>query len=274
MRPDGAASGAAVLILPGSGPTDRNGNQPALYNDSLKKVAEGLAGCGIASLRIDKRGVGASREAGFDEGEIHFDDYVTDAARWLAWLRGQPGVTAVNAIGHSEGALLATLAASKAQIAHIVLIAGAGRPGSAVLRGQMQNMALAPAGQRRAMQIIALLEAGEFAQDVPPALGNLFRGSVQGYLIDWFRHDPAADLARTTMPALVVQGGTDVQVGLADAQRLVASRRGVELAVFPSMNHVLRAAPAEWAGNLATYSRADLPLAPGLVDRVCRFLRG
>ena len=84
-----AAGGMApvVLIVPGSGPTDRDGNQPQLRNDSLKQLAEGLAKRGIASLRIDKRGIAASRAAAKQESDLRFDDYVADAAAWLDLLK-------------------------------------------------------------------------------------------------------------------------------------------------------------------------------------------
>ena len=96
----------AVLILSGSGPTDRDGNQTTMKNDSLKMVAMALAEDGIASLRVDKRGVAASVKAAAREEDLRFETYIDDAKSWLAFLKAQPGVTRVFVIGHSEGALI------------------------------------------------------------------------------------------------------------------------------------------------------------------------
>lgn len=271
--PPGTGPVPGVLILGGAGPTDRDGNQPGQYTDDLKLLAQGLAGCGVASLRPDRRGVAASHEAGFLEEDINFDDYVTDALRWAALLAKQPRIARVDLMGHSEGALFATLAAQKLPTARLVLLEAAGRPAGQVIRGQLVNADIAPAMRRRADADIASLEHGETVDDVPAALGFLFRGSLQPYLVSWFAHDPVADLAHTAGPALVVQGSTDLQIPAGDARRLAAARPGIELAMFDGMNHVLRAAPPDWSDNLATYGRRDLPLMPGLIPRLCRFLR-
>ncbi len=273
LRPVGGGKVPGVLILGGSGPTDRDGNQPGMYNDSLKLVAHGLAGCGIASLRPDKRGVAASHAAGAFEEDINFDDYVTDAVRWARLLAAQPGIGRIELMGHSEGALFATLAAQQVAPEKLVLLEGAGRPAGAVLREQLAGAALSPGLRRRAFEAVGKLERGESVEEVPPALGLLFRPSVQAYLIAWFAHDPVAELARTTVPALVVQGGTDLQIPPADGRRLAAARSNIELAAFGGMNHVLRAAPEDWSENLATYRQRDLPLMPGVVERLCRFLK-
>ena len=118
---------ALALLIAGSGPTDRDGNGPGLSTDSLKLLAEALAEAGIASLRGDKRGVAGSTEALRDEAELRFETYVEDAAAWLAWsedrLPGPPRVL----VGHSEGALVATLAAQRQPAQALVLLAA--RPG-------------------------------------------------------------------------------------------------------------------------------------------------
>ena len=77
-----------VLIIQGSGPTDKDGNSAALTgkNNSLKLLAEALAKNGIASLRFDKRGIGLSEESAMPEDELTFDDFVSDAMLWLNFL--------------------------------------------------------------------------------------------------------------------------------------------------------------------------------------------
>nr|WP_246741918.1 alpha/beta fold hydrolase [Rhodomicrobium udaipurense] len=95
-------------------------------NNSLKLLATGLADQGIASLRIDKRGIGKSRSAAFREDDLRFGTYVEDAVRWIDFLRAQDRVSRVAVLGHSEGVLVATLAAQRADVTTLVLVAGAG----------------------------------------------------------------------------------------------------------------------------------------------------
>ncbi len=135
--PPGPSPIAAVLIIAGSGPTDRDGNQPGLRNESLKLLAHGLAGLGIGSLRVDKRGIGESAAAMTSEQDLRFATYVRDAVAWVTFLRGQARVRKVFMLGHSEGALVVTLAAQQARVGGLILIAGLGVPAGVVLRRQL-----------------------------------------------------------------------------------------------------------------------------------------
>jgi len=103
----------ALLLVAGSGPVDRDGNLPSLHNDSLRLLAEGLAACGIATLRADKRGVGASHAAAPDEAALSLDTYVNDAVSWMHALAADPAIARVGLLGHSEGALIASVLTQK-----------------------------------------------------------------------------------------------------------------------------------------------------------------
>ncbi len=278
LLPDGgdAATVPGVVIVAGSGATDRDGNsrlgQNALKNDSLKMLANGLAARGIASLRFDKRAIGASRVAGLDEATLRFGTYVADAVKWTALFAAEPRIARVVLIGHSEGALIATMAAQITEVAGVVTIAGAGEPAAAVLRRQFHSGSL-PAGLvGPAEATLDSLVAGKLVAEPPAQLLALFRPSVQPYLMSWLPLDPATELAKLTVPVLVVQGTTDVQIGEGDAKLLAAARPGIRLALIPGMNHVLKTAPADRAANVATYHDPSLPLAPGLVDAVAGFV--
>lgn len=270
----------AALILPGSGPTDRDGNSAALpgKNDSLKLLAEGLAERGMASLRIDKRGIGASAAAGASEAELRFDSYVTDAVAWLERLQSDDRFSKVAVIGHSEGSLIGMLAAERAGASAFVSIAGVGEPATDTLRRQLG--AQLPANLMQGVeQVLKSLEAGQTMNPLPenvaaiPGSQALFRPSVQPYLISWFRYDPGEIIARLKMPVLIVQGSQDLQVQVADAQRLVQADPQARLELIDGMNHILKDAPSDPQGNLATYSDPGLPLADGLVDAVASFLK-
>lgn len=279
LRPPGDARVPAVLILSGSGPTDRDGNGPGLHNDSLKLLAENLAVAGIASLRIDKRGVGASAGAMVGEAALRFETYVEDAVRWFDALAARDWVRGVAIVGHSEGALVGTLAAQERTPAGLVAIAGAGLPAGRLLRRQLASAGLPAAVLREAEAVIDALENGRQVARVHEALGPLFRPSVQPYLISWFRRDPAEALSKVGAPVLVIQGTRDLQVSLEDARRLVAGRpsdgrSGAELEVVDGMNHVLKQVPDRAEANLMAYNDPSLPLAAGLLERLLPFLGG
>ena len=260
-----------ALLIAGSGPTDRNGNNPAGRNDSLKRLAQGLAKLGVASLRYDKRGVGASLAAAPDERELSVEGYVNDALAWSAKLKGDPRFSQLILIGHSEGALIASLAAPKSGAAALISIAGSGRPIDEVLREQLQGR-LPPALLATSYFLIDELKAGRTHAEVPEPLQVLFRPSVQPYLVSLFAYDPAEAFAAVETPALIVQGRHDIQVGIEDAEALQRAKPDAELALIDGMNHVLRIVPAN-AQQLASYDDPDLPLAWGLQERIRHFLQ-
>jgi pimeloyl-ACP methyl ester carboxylesterase len=270
----GEAPWPVALIHPGSGPTDRDGNSALLpgRNDSLKLLAEALAREGIATLRIDKRGIAASRAAGPEETELRFDHFVADAVGWLARLRADERFGRVGAIGHSEGATIVTEAAAAEPVDFLVLIAGPGRRPADVLRAQMAGR-LPPALAEENERILAALERGETVAEPPAALAVFYRTSVQPYLVSWFRRDPVVALASTSAPTLVVHGSTDLQVSLDDAAALAAARPGVELLVVEGMNHILKPVSGTVLEQAASYQNPDLPLAGGLVEAIGRFVR-
>ena len=269
---------AAAVILPGSGPTDRDGNSPmGVAAGTYRLLAEGLAQQGIATVRIDKRGIAASAAAGPAEADLRFDAYVADARAWAAEAASRAGKPCAWLIGHSEGALVALRAvqggpnADTDKICGLVLLSGAGRPAGAVLREQMA--AVPEPMKTQAFSILTELEAGRAVADTPPALAALFRPSVQPYLISWLPLDPAALIAAYDGPVFIGQGTTDLQVGVADAQALAAADPRATLKLWDGVNHVLKTAPAGRAANLATYADPALPLAPGVAVDVGAFIR-
>lgn len=265
---------AVAVILPGSGPTDRDGNQgPAIRAATYRLLAEGLSGRGIATLRIDKRGIGQSAAAAPQESDLRFSHYAADARAWAREAAARTHQRCAWLIGHSEGALvaLAAVAQEDRNICGLVLIAGAGRRARLVLEEQL-NAALPETMRAEAMATLAELEAGRTVASPPPALAALFRSSVQPYFISWLAQDPAALIASYDGPVFIGQGGTDIQVTLADAQALSAAQPRARLVVWEGVNHVLKVAPADRAANAATYADPSLPLAPSIVADVAGFI--
>jgi pimeloyl-ACP methyl ester carboxylesterase len=257
------ARAASVLIIPGG--TDRDGNRPGQHNDSLKLLAHGLAACGIASLRIDPRGYGDSTQAvPWDPDSFTTDITEADARAWLARL-GQGAAV----IGVGEGALTAL----RLPAARLVLLEAPSRPPGEVLRRSLRQLGLSAAARARMDGAIDDLEAGNPANDVPPALGHLLHFG-QTYLISLFRLHPMAELRRNPAPALVITGTTDLELMPEDGRTLASARAGVRYESIPFMNHVLRDAPAAFGINLGTYEHPELKLHPMLLPALCRFLGG
>jgi uncharacterized protein len=273
LRPASRGVAPVVLLIAGSGPTDRDGNSAGLpgANNSLKLLAEGLAVRGIATLRYDKRGVGASLSAGPLEDDLRFETYVDDAAAWTRQLQADPRFSTVSVLGHSEGSLIGMLAAERAGAGAFISVAGIARSAGEVLRDQLRPR-LPPALWEESERILAALEAGERVDSVPAALQVLYRPSVQPYLISWLRYVPAEVLARLTPPVLLVQGTTDIQVGVGEAHALQQALPAAELRLIEGMNHVLKEVPPDLALQQASYSEPSLPVVPELLEQIHAFV--
>ncbi|MCY0994591.1 alpha/beta fold hydrolase [Nannocystis sp. ILAH1] len=272
LLPGGCGPFAVVLIHAGSGPTDRDGNAPGVVNDSLKLLAEGLAERGFAAVRFDKRGVAASAAAGPAlEYDYRLDMYVDDAAAWLEMLAEDPRFRGVTFAGHSEGSLIGMLAAQRSPVDAFVSIAGAGRPAAELLREQLAKHLSGPL-LAEANAILGSLEAGKEVAEVSPELYDLFRPSVQPYLLSWFPHDPAALIATITAPTAIVHGTTDAQTSVVDAELLAAAAPDAALFRIEGMNHVLKAATLDEMSQLQAYFDRSLPVVPELFARLVAWL--
>ncbi|HEY0289649.1 MAG TPA: alpha/beta hydrolase [Pseudomonas sp.] len=261
-----------VLIIAGSGPTDRDGNNTdGGRNDSLKRLAVILAKHNIASVRYDKRGVAASRPATPDERDLSIEKYVADAQAWGQKLKADPRLSQLILLGHSEGALVASLAAEQAGAAAVISVAGTGRPVDQVLREQLQYQ-LPPPLLARSEQLIEEIKAGKTDNDVPPALQVVFRPSVQPYLISLFRQNPTAAFGQLKVPTLIVQGRNDMQVGVGDAELLHQAKPDSDIAIIDGMNHVLRIVPNDIKRQLASYKDPQLPLAAEVSSHILKFI--
>lgn len=267
--PSGPPPWPLVLIIAGSGPVDRDGNAGPVQGDTYKLLAAALSRDGVASLRYDKRGIAASAAAGPSESNLRFDTYVDDAVSWVNQLRKDKRFSSVTVAGHSEGALVGTVAAERTPVHALVLLEGAGRPAPAVLREQLKPK-LPPDLYAQSDAIITQLQAGHTVQNPPPVLAALFRESVQPYLISWFKYDPAAELAKMRVPVTIVQGSADVQVTMTDAEALRKADPNAKFVLVNGMNHVLKYYPdhSSLQAALKGYEDPSLPVDPQVVQAV------
>ena len=272
-----ASGGPVVLIIPGSGPTDRDGNNGRGVKGSIyQHLAEGLAASGITSVRIDKRGMFASGGAVVDATAVTIADYATDVRSWTASIRQQTGARCVRLLGHSEGGLVALVAAKQGgDYCGLILSATAGRPIGQALREQLKtNPAMKPF-MAQALAAIATLEAGKHVDTTTMSIGllPLFRPEVQDFAISELSYDPAALIAGFAKPVLILQGGRDIQISEQDARRLKQADPKAKLVVLPDTNHVLKPVKSDdRAANVAAYADPALPLATKVVETIAGFI--
>jgi uncharacterized protein len=270
-------SKAAVLIIPGSGPTDRDGNSPLGVNASTYRlIAEGLAAKGITSVRIDKRGLFGSARAVPDANAVRIADYADDVQNWVDVIRRKTGASCVWLLGHSEGGLIALASSrSAAGVCGLILVSAPGRPLGEILREQLKsNPANAPILDQ-ALAAIDALEAGRHVDvsAMHPVLLALFRPGVQDFLINAFSLDPARLIADWKGSILILQGERDIQIGMADAERLKQAAPAAKVLLIPDANHVLKTVTSpDLAANVAAYADPSLPLAPGIIDGIAGFI--
>ena len=262
-----------VIVIAGSGPVDRDGNAGAmLHGDTYRELAAALARRGIATLRYDKRGVGAST-MGKPLAQIGFDDFVSDAVAMVALARHKPEFSKVFLFGHSEGSLIALEAAARAHVDGIISAAGAGRPIFELAREQLARQ-LPAAEMAEYDQLVAALRAGAPLQPKSQHLATLFQPELEKLLRGMMLTDPKPLAHAFQGPLTVVQGDNDIQLTVDhDARPLAAAHPGARLAVLHDVTHVLKIDKARGLGQ-PSYRDPSLPLAPGVVDAVVSTVRG
>ena len=257
-----------VLIIAGSGPTDRDGNNASMKCDAYKKLAAALAENNIASVRYDKRGIAESKAAGKSESDLRFEDYVNDAKDWIKLLKQDKRFSVVIVLGHSEGSLIGMIAAGNAN--KFISVAGVGQSADKVLKEQLSSQPVAV--QDLCFPIIDSLKRGKTVDDVNPALASLFRTSVQPYMISWFKYDPQAEIRKLTIPVLILQGTNDIQVTVEDAKQLSKASPKAQMILIDKMNHVLKVVDGDKQANIASYNNPALPVSDELIKDIVKFI--
>lgn len=259
-----------ALIIAGSGPTDRDGNNPMAKCANLQRLAYSLANNHIASLRFDKRAIGASKAAATSEADLRFETYIADAKDWIRLLKKDNRFSKIIVIGHSEGSLIG-MVASLNLADEYVSIAGAGESADKIIKTQLS--AQPQSVKDLCFPIIDSLVAGKTVKDVNPMLNSLFRSSVQPYMISWFKYDPAVEIKKLTIPVLIIQGTNDIQVSVNDAQLLAKAKPSAKLVLIKNMNHIFRIVEStERSANMATYNDASLPISEELTMTITSFI--
>jgi len=259
-----------ALLISGSGPTDRNGNNVIMKNNSLKMLAETLAKNGIASLRFDKRGIGASKASAKSEENLRFENYVDDVKSWVDLLKKDNRFSKIIIIGHSEGSLIGMIASGKAD--KFISIAGAGDSADKLIKTQIASKSNKQV-EDLTFPIIDSLKNGNTVKKVDPILNSLFRASIQPYLISWFKYNPQAEIKKLNIPVLIVQGNNDLQVTVKDAESLAQSNKKAELLIVDKMNHIMKIVDGDVQANMASYNNETLPISEVMTNKIVSFIQ-
>ena len=273
QHPDAKKELSVLLLIAGSGPTDRDGNQPNLTNNSFQLLAAELAKNNIATLRYDKRGIAKSSVPGFSNADVIFEDYVIDAVAWINYLKTQKAYTKVYVAGLSEGSLIGMLAAHRAGADGFISLNGPGRPADEIIVAQITRQAVPLEVVSQVNDMIAKVKTGERFEDVPPYLMALFQPDLQAYMKSWFSYNPKIEIGKLNVPVLILQGENDIQVQVEDAQFLKEGKESSTLKIINGMNHILKNASPDPQLNFATYNNPDLPLNSELITELVTFIQ-
>jgi hypothetical protein len=259
-----------VILIAGSGPTDRDGNQKGLTNNSLKLLAQALANNGIAVYSYDKRIFAQIASGKLDEASLSFDNFIDDAKAVIHYFKNQKKYHSITIAGHSEGALIGMVAANGNADAYIS-IAGAGRPIDEVLLEQIGKQA--PFLKEEVQKNLETLKSGTTFELKNQMLASLFRASVQPYMISWIKYNPQTEIKKLQIPTLLINGDKDIQVSVQDAQLLQQAKPDAQLQIIPNMNHIFKLIKGDDVENKASYTNPDLPIATDLSQLITTFIK-
>lgn len=262
-----------VLLIPGSGPTDRDCNSPALglRTDAFVMLAHGLAENGIATLRIDKRISGKSASTfQLSNSSVKFVDFIADNERWIRWLRADKRFGKLTVCGHSQGALTGLTAITDEPADAYISLCGAGRPADVLMREQFITQY--PEQKEVVNQFFDSLMVGTYDKSAPLLLKMSIPADLAPFLMQYASYDPAEWIAKVECRVLIIQGERDLQVPIQDAERLHAAAPKSQFVVIPEMNHPLKVAPEDRQGNIDTYGQYTLPLQGKLMKTIADFV--
>ena len=269
LVPEGVENPIIAIIIGGSGPTDRNGNQQMIDNNSLKYLAEGLTEKGIATFRYDKRILKQMKARTLNEESISFDDFIEDAVEIIGYFKRSKAFSKIFVIGHSQGSLVGMIAAQTGADG-FVSIAGAGQAIDNVIVDQLEEQA--PGLKDNARQAFDDMRANGIAVNYSPGLASIFRKQIQPFMLTWMRYDPQLEIAKLDMPVLIVNGEKDLQVQVSEAEKLRVAKTDAHYKIIPQMNHILKKIEGDDIENSKSYNEPKRPVMPEVIELISAFI--
>ncbi|RIA10369.1 hypothetical protein OE09_2225 [Flavobacteriaceae bacterium MAR_2010_72] len=268
LTPNDKEQPALAILIAGSGPTDRDGNQNFLKNNTLKKLAQNLSNNGIATFRYDKRIVKQIRKGNVSK-TIMFDDFVTDAISVIEYFKNTNSYSKIVVIGHSQGSLVGMLAA-KDKADGFISLAGAGQPIDQVIIEQIDKTAYIYTED--AKKAFNIMRSGKTTSEYPPQLSSIFDISIQPFMMNWMKYNPKDEIATLDMPILIINGTKDLQVSTEEAQSLKNASPNAQFKLITNMNHVLFIIEGDDLENSKSYNESFRAISPELVSSITDFI--
>ena len=269
LLPETSEKKPLIIIIAGSGPTDRNGNQNMMKNNSLKFLAEELYNKGIATYRYDKRILKIMKSGTIDEKKIKFDDFIDDAIAVTDYFQSDTRFEKIFILGHSQGSLVGMIAA-KDKADGFISIAGAGQEIDDVIVDQLSKQA--PGLVENARKSFDDLRVNGVAQNYSPGLASIFRPQIQPFIYNWMQYNPQEELDKLSIPILIINGDKDLQVQVSEAEKLQAVKPDAMYKVIPKMNHVLKEIEGNDLENSKSYNQYNLPVSKELITTITQFI--
>jgi len=258
-----------AIIIGGSGPTDRDGNQNFQKTNIIKKLAIGLTNSNIATFRFDKRIVKQIRENNVNNN-IMFDDFVSDAKAVIAYFKKQNKYKTIYIVGHDQGSLVGMLAA-KDNVNGFISLSGSALSIDNVILEQVEKTA--PQFTKDTKRVFKILQTGQTTTDYPVALSSIFNIETQRFIMNWMQYNPTTILSSLDIPILIINGTKDLQVSEAEAKLLKEASPKAELKLIKDMNHVLVTIEGDDLENSKSYNESQRPLALDLLNSIISFIK-
>jgi len=260
-----------AVIIPGSGPTDRNGNQQMMRNNSLKLLADYLALEGIASLRYDKRVLTLLKKNALQEERLDFNMFIEDAIATIDYIKQQGRFKEIYVIGHEQGSLIGMVAAQRTDVQGFISLSGSGQAIDQTIIHQIGLQM--PDLKDKAISAFKKLKADGHVKDYSPALSSILQPSVQPFMASWMQYDPQTEIGKLNIPILIVSGTKDVQTSKEEALLLQEGNGAATLVYIEGLNHVLRFIEGDDLENTKSYNLTNLPLSQELGATVIDFIK-
>jgi len=259
-----------VILIPGSGPTDRDGNSAMTKNNSLKYLAEALANEKIATYRFDKSVLSYTKDDKEKVDALTFETFINEAKSVIEYFKNTKNYSKIIVAGHSQGSLVGIVASKNSADAYISL-EGAGRSLDLVLIEQIELQA--PFLKDETEKILAELKKGATVEEFNPMLISLFNKQVQPFLISWIQYNPQKEIAKLNIPILIINGSKDIQVKNIDAELLHKAAEKSELFIIKNLNHIFKEINGDLTENMQSYNNPDLPIMSNFSDKISNFVK-
>lgn len=258
-----------VIIIPGSGPTDRDGNNAMMKNNSLKFLAENLSSKNISTYRFDKSVLSYNSENIEKLDSLSFETFINEAKTVLRFFKKSNNYSKIIVAGHSQGSLVGLLA-SQNKADGFISLAGAGRSIDNILIEQISKQA--PFLKEETERIIDQLKQGVIVEDYNELLKSLFNKKTQPFLMSWIKYNPQEQIKKLTIPILIINGSNDIQVAATEGELLHKSAQSSQLQIIENMNHLFKEIKGDINENMLSYNNPNLPVMEELINIITTFV--